>query len=264
MLKVQTEKSSLEADMKSYQALRSVYSKETGKLVKLLSEERLETLIATTKLNMTRSATSVTLQKTITSFFEKINHYLYQAIEQANEIAILSENITRDFEQDHGIANFKVRRLRLEKFKQEILRLEQKHSHFKESKTLFFKEQMSITNRFYESVCNSSRKIFKRALRDANSWNNNLMVPMETYVREHHSQLRRRLESVKRIHKASDTVETRLKELEIMQSQLHDQHQRFNLLQSQLTKLLISPQKGESDSEKETAEILYWNHKLSF
>jgi len=30
---------------------------------------------------------------------------------------------------------------------------------------------------------------------------------METYVREHHTQLRRRLESVKRIHKASDTVE---------------------------------------------------------
>ena len=264
MLKVQTEKSSLEADMKSYQALRSVYNKETGKLVKLLSEERLETLIATTKLNMTRSATSVTLQKTITYFFEKINHYLYQAIEQANEIAILSENITRDFEQDHGIANFKVRRLRLEKFKQEILRLEQKHSHFKESKTLFFKEQMSITNRFYESVCNSSRKIFKRALRDANSWNNNLMVPMETYVREHHSQLRRRLESVKRIHKASDTVEARLKELEIMQTQLHDQHQQFNLLQSQLSKLLISPKKGMSDSEKETAEILYWDHKLSF
>lgn len=264
MLKVQSEKTSLEADMQGYQALRSVYSKETKKLVKQLSEDRLEKLIATTKLNMTRSATSITLQKNIETFFEKLNHYLSQAIDQANEIAVLSENITRDFEQDHGIANFKVRRLRLEKFKQEVLRLEQKHSHLKETKSLFFKEQMSITNRFYASVCNTSRKIFKRALRDANNWNNNLMVPMETYVREHHTQLRRRLESVKRIHKASDTVETRLKELETMQTQLHSQHQQFNVMQSQLSKLLVSPDKDDENSEKESAEILYWDHKLSF
>ncbi len=264
MLKVQSEKSSLEADMQSYQALRSVYTKETQKLVKQLSEERLEKLIATTKLNMTRSATSITLQKNIDTFFVKLNHYLDQAIAQANEIAVLSENITRDFEKDHGIANFKVRRLRLEKFKQEVLRLEQKHSHLKETKSMFFKEQMSITNRFYASVCNTSRKIFKRALRDANNWNNNLMVPMETYVREHHTQLRRRLESVKRIHKASDTVETRLKELKTMQSQLHSQHQQFNTLQDQLAMLLVNPNKDAENSKKESAEILYWDHKLSF
>lgn len=268
MLKVQSEKNSLESDMQRYQALRAVYAKETKRLVRNLSSDRLERLIAVTKHNMTRCASSITLQKTITKYFDRLNYYIDQAIEQANEIAVLSENITRDFEQDHGIANFKVRRLRLEKFKQEVSRLEQKHSDLKQTKTLFFKEQMSITNKFYDSVCISSRKIFKRALKDATNWNNNLMVPMETYVREHHTQLRRRLESVKRIHRASDTVETRLSELEAMQVVLLEQHQQFNTYENELGALLVSQNlaqgEGSDGDEKPTAEILYWDHNVKF
>ena len=269
MVKVQSEKSSLEADMQRYQALRTVYAKETAKLVRLLNHDRLEKLIAITKHNMARCATSITLQKTISKYFERLNHYIDSAIQQANEIASLSENITRDFEEDHGIANFKVRRLRLEKYQQEIGRLEAKHSDLKATKTLFFREQMSITNRFYESVCSASRKIFENALSDATNWNNNLMVPMETHVREHHTQLRRRLESVKRIHKASDTVETRLKELTVMHEKLSEQHSEFNGFKKQLMLLIEPPAEEEiedksQDSEVEnapqSADILIWNH----
>ena len=116
MVKVQSEKSALENDMKRYQALRAVYSKETTKLARILSAERLEARIAKTKHLMAKSATSVSLQRAVTHYFEQLNSYLDDAIMQSNEIAYLCENITRDFEQDHGIANFSIRRLRLEKY----------------------------------------------------------------------------------------------------------------------------------------------------
>jgi len=264
MVKVQSEKSALENDMKRYQALRAVYSKETTKLARILSAERLEARIAKTKHLMAKSATSVSLQRAVTHYFEQLNSYLDDAIMQSNEIAYLCENITRDFEQDHGIANFSIRRLRLEKYKQEVSRLERKHLKLMDTRSLFFREQMSITNRFYDSVCNASRKIFERASRDATNWNNNLMVPMETYVREHHTQLRRRLESVKRIHKASDTVEARLRELGIMQTELTEQHSNFNAITKEFDALLNEvPQAPMADGDH-TAEILYWSHKPSF
>ncbi len=267
MLKVQAEKSSLEVDMQRYQALRAVYAKETTKLARILAPERLEKLIAVTKHNMAKCATSMTLQKTISKYFERLNYYLNSAIEQANEIAALSENITRDFEKDHGIANFKVRRLRLERYKQDIARLEAKHSNLKETRTLFFKEQMSITNKFYESVCSASRKIFSHALKDANNWNNNLMVPMETHVREHHTQLRRRLESVKRIHRASDTVEARLSELNVQHATLVKQNDQLTAMQNTLASLIEEAEQAnevEEPEETETAEVLYWEHKTNF
>ena len=264
MLKVQSEKSTLEADMQRYQALQSVYSKETDDLVSTLQKERLEKLIAVTKNNMSRCATSITLQKTITKYFEKLNTYLDEASAQANNIANMAEKVTRDFEHDHGITNFEIRRLRLDRYKHEITRIERKYANLKETKTLFFREQRSITNKFYDSVCNASRKIFKAALKDTVTWNNNIMVPMETYVREHHTQLRRRLESVKRIHKASDTVESRLQELSIMQMQLHEQRALFNTLHHKLDTLLAQEKNLDDEGEKTSADILVWSRKTNF
>jgi DNA repair exonuclease SbcCD ATPase subunit len=56
--------------------------------------------------------------------------------------------------------------------------------------------------------------VFDIANRDLESWLKAVMAPLETQVREHHLQLRRRLESVKRIHRASDELEDRIDELE--------------------------------------------------
>jgi len=58
------------------------------------------------------------------------------------------------------------------------------------------------------------KHVFDIANRDLESWLKAVMAPLETQVREHHLQLRRRLESVKRIHRASDELEDRIDELE--------------------------------------------------
>jgi chromosome segregation ATPase len=49
------------------------------------------------------------------------------------------------------------------------------------------------------------------------------MAPLETQVREHHMQLRRRLESVKRIHRASEELEERISELEQSETSMRAQ-----------------------------------------
>jgi phage shock protein A len=46
------------------------------------------------------------------------------------------------------------------------------------------------------------------------------MAPMETQVREHQIQLKRRLESIKRIHQATDTLEDRIGELTHVENNL--------------------------------------------
>ena len=49
--------------------------------------------------------------------------------------------------------------------------------------------------------------------RDLESWLKAVMSPLETQVKEHHLQLRRRLDSIRRIHRASGELEERLAEL---------------------------------------------------
>jgi hypothetical protein len=57
-------------------------------------------------------------------------------------------------------------------------------------------------------------------------------------VREHQLQLRRRLESIKRIHKATDTLEDRIAELEQMEAVITAQLGDLSKLQRDLAQAL--------------------------
>ena len=74
-------------------------------------------------------------------------------------------------------------------------------------------EKSQLTQRFFEEVAIQVRKTFEHANRDAESWLKAIMAPMEIQIREHQIQLKRRLESIKRIHQATDTLEERIEEL---------------------------------------------------
>jgi len=70
-----------------------------------------------------------------------------------------------------------------------------------------------LTNRFFEEIAVQVRRTLEHANKDAEIWLKAIMAPMEGQVREHQLQLKRRLESIKRIHQATDTLEERIEEL---------------------------------------------------
>jgi prefoldin subunit 5 len=74
------------------------------------------------------------------------------------------------------------------------------------------------------------------------------MAPMETQVREHQLQLRRRLESIKRIHKATDTLEDRISELEQMEHNILDQLDELNDMHNTLVEALAVDANAETQA----------------
>jgi len=96
-------------------------------------------------------------------------------------------------------------------------------SHLNTVVTLLTHDKRNITQKFFEEVAIQVRRAFERANRDAEVWLRAIMAPMETQVREHQIQLKRRLESIKRIHQATDTLEDRIAELESVGKTLEGQ-----------------------------------------
>jgi CII-binding regulator of phage lambda lysogenization HflD len=76
------------------------------------------------------------------------------------------------------------------------------------------KAKFALMKRFFETIASRVKHVYDVANRDVEAWLKAVMSPLETQVREHHLQLRRRLESIKRIHHASDELEERIAELE--------------------------------------------------
>ena len=80
--------------------------------------------------------------------------------------------------------------------------------------------------------------MFEVANRDIENWLKAVIAPMESQVREHQLQLRRRLESIKRIYKATDTLEDRILELETIEKSIQAQLDDLQVLRMHMKNAL--------------------------
>ncbi|MDZ7842090.1 MAG: dynamin family protein [Gammaproteobacteria bacterium] len=223
MDKVRADKEHLEKNLQRFQATRSVFSRQTNKLYDQLSLQRINRLIAETKKNMSISLTTGGLRTSMLKFFTEVDGTLDSAAKQSREIQELMEGVYRKFQEEHGLANIKPRKFSTTRYQRELRRLMERHDYFIRGLSVVMTEQMVVARRFYDSVVLKVRQIFERANSDADDWLRTIMSPMESQVREHQVQLRRRLESIKRIHKASDTLDDRLAELSHVKEGIQNQ-----------------------------------------
>jgi len=124
------------------------------------------------------------------------------------------EAIYKKFAVEHGLKLGTPTGFSLIRYEKEIDRLEQWcDTHLNTMFQLLTHQKANVTQKFFEEVAVQVRRAFERANRDAEAWLKAVMAPMETQVREHQIQLKRRLESIKRIHQATETLEERIGEL---------------------------------------------------
>jgi hypothetical protein len=124
------------------------------------------------------------------------------------------EAIYKKFSVEHGLKLGTPIGFSLIRYQKEITRLEHWcDTHLNTAFQLITHDKGTVTQKFFDEVAIQVRRAFDHANRDAESWLKAVMAPMETQVREHQIQLKRRLESIKRIHQATDTLEDRINEL---------------------------------------------------
>ncbi len=223
MDKVKADKEVFEKSMQRFQATRSIFSQQTNILYSHLNLKSLDKVIAQTKKDMKTSMTTSGLKASMNNFFDHASATMEDVSKQAQEIKELMDGVYKKFQEEHGLTNIKPGNFSVMRYTREIKRLRTKHGHFVKSMSLWATEQKSLTDKFFESSVAKVRAIYKMANRDADNWLKTIMSPMEAQVREHQIQLRRRLESIKRIHQASDTLEDRLKELEHIRDGIREQ-----------------------------------------
>ncbi|HLQ27496.1 MAG TPA: dynamin family protein [Acidiferrobacterales bacterium] len=223
MKKVRIDKEHFEKSLQRFQATRSIFSQQTNILYSHLNLKNLDKVMAETKKNMDISLTTAGLKTSMQNFFNYAHTAMEEVTKQTNEIKELMDGVYKKFQEEHGLSNIKPNSFSIMKYLREIKRLEAKHEQFSNGLSLVMTEQTAVTRKFFESAVSKTRAIYATANRDADNWLKTIMSPMESQVREHQVQLRRRLESIKRIHQASDTLEGRLSELKQVQDGIREQ-----------------------------------------
>ncbi|WP_187360008.1 dynamin family protein [Chitinolyticbacter meiyuanensis] len=241
MGKVQTDKKHFEQGLVRFQALRSVFSQQTNQLLTLLGMDALKAEIARIRADMERSLFSFGeggLRAIMDRFFKDVNGNISKSAEQVAEIQAMMAAMYKKFSEEHGLGQVTPPPFSTLKYHKELARLEKSfREHFNTISNLLTTSQGRLTAKFFETVASRVVYVFEVANRDVDNWLKAVMAPMETQVREHQLQLRRRLESIKRIHKATDTLEDRIEELEDMDRQLG---QQLEELESRLRQVYAS------------------------
>jgi Dynamin family len=224
MERIRQEKESFERGMQRYTALRTVFTQQTTALYESIGLEMLRATAGRTRERIEDSPFTKGMRGAMSDFFGAIRGSIDTAALKTQEIHDMMSAMYVRFAKEHGLEPFAPPAFSMLKYQKEIDRLERAYNaHLNTLWNMVSKAKFALMKRFFETIAIRVKHVYDIANRDLESWLKALMAPLETQVREHHLQLRRRLDSVKRIHRASEELEERLAELEQAETAIQSQ-----------------------------------------
>jgi hypothetical protein len=214
MARVREEKQTFEKGLARYTALRNVFTQQTTDLFDLIGLDRLRTNAASTRKAIEASLFTKGVRGSMNDFFARIRSDLDATGAKSGDIHELMRAMYARFAKEHHLEPFDPPPFSVLKYVKEVERLERAYQqHINTLWNMASKAKFALMKRFFETVASRMKHVYQIANRDVEAWLKSLMSPLETQVREHQLQLKRRLESISRIHRASDELEERIAEL---------------------------------------------------
>ncbi len=240
MTKITSDKETFERGLQQFQALRSVYSQQSIKLFSHIGMDILRDEVRGARDSMMKSHFTKGIRDAMSNFFKRVDQHLESAHNQIEEINKMMEAMYHKLNLEHGINLISIPPFSTLRYRKEMQRLEEAYDQqFNTFYTFLTTEQYTLTSRFFETLASRVVQVFEILNKDVENWLKAVMSPMEGQVREHQMQLRRRLESVKRIHKAADTLDDRIGELDQMLIEVSRQHAELSELSEGIRNALI-------------------------
>jgi hypothetical protein len=248
MNKVKVDKENFEKGLQRFQALRSVFSQQTNKLFTLLGMEALKHKVHTTRETMVSAKFTKTMRDAMDGFFDELKDRLVQSDAQIDEIKKMMDVMYDKFSKEHGLRKSEPPAFSTLRYQKELAKLERAYKEqFNTAFNMIANEKMTLTTKFFETLASRVIHVYEVANRDVENWLKAVIAPMESQVREHQLQLRRRLESIKRIYKATDTLEDRILELENIEKSIRTQISDLHILRQHMGNALAF--EGESEEK---------------
>lgn len=240
MNRVKDDKQAFEKALQQFQALRSVYSQQANALFTLFGIEAIKTQIKHTKAEMLKANFTKDIRASMDQFFADVQHRFVNADDQIDEIKAMMNVMYAKFASEHGLRETKPPAFSTLRYHKELNKLHTAYNEqFNTTFNMIVNEKMILIAKFFETLASRVLYVFELANHDLEAWLRAVISPMESQVREHQSQLRRRLESIKRIHQATDTIEDRIVELEMIEKSFNSQLTELNAFHQSIMSLLV-------------------------
>lgn len=239
MIKVKADKDSFDKGLQHYQALRSIFSQHSQRLFTLFGMDALKLHVHATRNVMIAASFTKTMRQAMDGFFSELSSRLIASEAQIAEIKIMMDVMYERFSTQHGLRKYTPSVFSTLRYQKELAKLENAYTQqFNTVFNMIVHEKVTLTSRFFETLASRVISVFEIANRDIEHWLKMVISPMEAQVHEHQQQLRRRVDSIKRIYKATDTLEDRILELEITEQSIQAQLDDLKVLRMHMNNAL--------------------------
>jgi hypothetical protein len=234
MKRIDLEKKEFDGSLLKLQGTRAVFTRLSTEVFTSLGMDILKGDIRKTRDAMEHSRFSMGLRSAVKEFFAQIRSNLALSSQKTEEITAMMTVMYRKFSTEHGLALSSPMPFSLEKYRKEIELIESVYHKQFGATMILTTPQVALMTKFFDSIASRVKQSFLQANRDVEAWLKVVMAPLEAQIWEHKSQLKKRRQSIERIHMATDSLEEKVESLEKMQAELDEQKHALVALEAQL------------------------------
>jgi predicted GTPase len=228
--RIRMERGEFDLSLRKLQGLRAVFGRQQQSIYKTVGVDNLKRHVRLARQQMRTSKLSVGLRDGMTSLLSAVRADFGELGRQVEEVQTLMIAMYGNFNREHGLTLGQPLPYAIRGFVTELDRIEAMHQRHFGAMSLLTTEKWALTRRFFESVVARIRDVYDHANRELETWLRAVIAPIESQVREHQLQLRRRLDSVQRIMEASELLDDRIAELEESRAQADGQLEALQAL----------------------------------
>lgn len=238
MKRIDLEKKEFDDSLLKLQGTRAVFTRLSTEVFTSLGMDILKEDIRTARDAMAKSKFSAGMRAAVKDFFAQIQKNLAQSSQKTEEITEMMTVMYRKFSTEHGLALSSPMPFSLDKYRKEIEMIEGVYHKQFGAAAIMTTPQVVLMTKFFDSIASRVKQSVLQANRDVEAWLKVVMAPLEAQIWEHRSQLKKRRQSIERIHMATDTLEEKVHALEKMHAEFDEQKKTLQLLEAALKKAI--------------------------
>ena len=250
--RIRVERTEFDRSLKKLQALRAVFGRHQQAIRESVGIDQLKRHVRGARQKMRESKLSVGLRDGMSSLLVDVRRDFARLAAHVDEVQTLMTAMYGSFNREHGLTLGQPLPFTTRPFVAELDRIEALHDRHFGALSLVTTEKWALTRRFFESVAVRIRDVYEKAGRELEGWLRAVIAPIESQVREHQAQLRRRLDSVQRVMEASEQLESRIAELEEGRAQVEQQLDALSALAREVGLVL---ERREASTEEPVAVV---------
>ena len=248
LARVRAEKEDFDKSLQAFQALRTVYTRLSAEVFEELGLKALRERTRQTREQMIASAFSTGMRESMTAYFRGARRAIELAQDKIDEINRLMLAMVQKFGTEHGMRVVLPVKLTLDRYFDEIERVERLYEQRFGLITILTTEKVVLTQKFFESIASEVRGLYDIANRDVEAWLKAALAPLEGQIREHQAQLKKRTESIRQIQGAAELLGQRLTEVAAEERLQREHLARLATLTATVTAALAERVESEAEA----------------